>query len=475
MSSSWPEGTTKRDVQLLGWHRGELDYKLDDLQKKILKTYYANECKSYCILSSRQIGKSYLSVVLAIEHCIRYPNSIVRILAATLKQVSDIVNDNLQPIIADAPEGLIERSKSEYRWRISTSTLRLGTLDRAHVDNNRGGNASLIITEEAGFVGSDDFKYAVNSVLSPQLLRSNGKEIHISSPSEDEYHYLHENIAAKCEEIGTLFRYTVYDSPTLTPKQIEEAARRCGGYDSEAFRREYMAEVIRSKSLMVIPEFDESFHVKPFDLPNFYKAIIAGDYGGSVDCTAGLSVVHDFRRDILLIWNEFFFTPNTPTAVIVPAALRLESELVWQGTPDRIFDMPGQLQIDLSMQHNYIARLPQKDDRNAQLNALRILFAQNKILIHPRCIKLIGCLKTGRYNKRRDDFERSEFYGHCDPLMALVYGNRMIDRFTNPYPAQVIQTDRQMRVGYREEKSNLEEIAKAFMPYQPTRGIGGFN
>ena len=87
----------------------------------------------------------------------------MRIAAPTLKQAKDIVSDNLGPITLDAPEGLITPMKSEYRWQVGQSELRLGVLERANVDSLRGGNAKLVICEEGGFVTSDDYEYALQN------------------------------------------------------------------------------------------------------------------------------------------------------------------------------------------------------------------------------------------------------------------------------------------------------------------------
>jgi hypothetical protein len=462
----WPEDLTYQGVRHFLWRDGDLAWKLDTLQIQIKETIDKSQAKSICILSSRRLGKSYLAVVIALEYCIRHPGSIVRILAPTLKQVSDIVQDNLAPISLDAPPDFITRSKSEYRWTVGSSTIRLGALERAHVDNNRGGNADLVIYEEGGFVNSEDYRYACESVIGPQLIRTSGREIHISSPSEDEHHHLHDSVAVRCEATGTLFKYTIYDSPSITPEQIQEAALRCGGYESEAWKREYLAQIIRSRTLMVVPEFDETRHVSEFSLPEHYEAVLSIDLGGIKDKHAGSTIIWDFEHARLLVWEDFLLDPNTPTPLVIAESKRIEANIKWAASPERWADIPGQTQIDWINEHNYMVRVPMKDDRDAQINALRILFSQDKIRIHPRCKALIGCLKSARYNDKRTDFERSELYGHADPLMALVYGNRMINKTRNPFPNRVIKRDSQLYAPHRMEVDPLEQIAQQIIPYR---------
>ena len=168
------------------WSEGDLEYKMDPLQKIISDTVrrdFANT-KKICILSSRQIGKSYWVMCFALEYLIRNPGTICRVIAPTKDKCEEIVEDNLNAIVQDVPPGIIVRSTSKNRWNLfNKSSLRLGALERQFVDKNRGGNASLIIYEECGFVTGDDFNYGVNSVIGPQLLRSKGHEIFTQLPS----------------------------------------------------------------------------------------------------------------------------------------------------------------------------------------------------------------------------------------------------------------------------------------------------
>ena len=67
------------------------------------------------MLCARQFGKSYLGALLAMEDCLRYPDSTVLIVGPTIKQTIDIVYQGVRKIQFDAPEGFVRRSKSESR------------------------------------------------------------------------------------------------------------------------------------------------------------------------------------------------------------------------------------------------------------------------------------------------------------------------------------------------------------------------
>jgi hypothetical protein len=494
---------TQADIIRGAWLKCDLEWKFDLLQRRISETVKSRpDAKKICILSSRQIGKSYWSVGHAVEYLCNNKDKIARIVAPTLGNCHDIVNDNLMRITSDAPDGLIARRSAKMRWEISNeSSLRLGALERANVDDmNRGGNASLIIYEECGFVKGDDFLYGVNSVLGPQLLRSNGKEIFVSSPPEDPDHPLITQIKPECEELGTFFSFTVFDSPSITPDQIVEAAIRSGcaltrdfivavreghvnsanvheiAYKtksqlSDAFRREFLAEIIRPSTLMVVPDFrDDIRHVMPFDNPIATNWTITIDWGGVRDMTVALLHTYDYMANMDLVRDERVFPPNTSTAVIVQ-----QLREAWENSyhvESRWADVHGQTQVDL-IALGYDVNIPQKSDWLGSVQSMAVKFTTNRIYIDPRCIFVRKSLKGGMFNKTKTDFERTEKLGHCDALAALMYAIRSQNR-ESPYESgRYISKD--MYVPYKQDIDI--DLATALNPKKfgnTSKSFGGF-
>jgi len=412
------------------WRKGMLGYKLDPLQSSISDTIRLGNHKKVCILSSRQIGKSYWACVFALEYLIKHPGKIARIVGPTLEQCHDLVQDNLCKIIEDAPKGFIIRRKSELRWDlINGSSLRLGGLKRAHVDSNRGGNCSLCIYEECGFVDSESFNYGVDSVLGPMLLRGKGREVFISTPSAEPDHPLHTKIKPHCEEIGSFFAYTVYDSPTITHEMIEEAARRCGGEGTDAFKREYLAEIVRSDDLMVVPW--DGWSVQEFVAPEEYKWCLTADWGGVKDKSVALLHSYDFHSDRDMILDEIVFQPNTSTRHIVTG---IQTMIAKHGVHVERFyaDVPGQVQVDLSQTYKLTVAIPPKGDWLGGVQTMAARIADHKVVINPRCKFLIRSCKNGMFNKTRTDFLRTDDLGHCDALAALMYAMKTKDT-SNPF------------------------------------------
>jgi len=461
------QAVSERDLRNALWSRGELAYKLDSLQRRISQTVRENaHSRKVCILSSRQIGKTYWACVFALEYLLKNPKKIARVIAPTFKQCQDLVNDNLSVILADSPEGLLRRAKTEYRYNLfNGSSLRLGALERAYVDGNRGGNASLIIYEECGFVTSDDFNYGVDSVMGPQLLRSQGMEIFVSSPSEEPDHPLHTRVLPEADMLGTLFQYTVYDSPSISEIMIDEAARRCGGKHTDAFKREYLAQIIRVMSKVIIPGFNPAKHVKEFDLPTPAHIQLTADWGGTRDMTVALVHTYDFIHNRLLIWDEKAFPPNTPS-------VHIKKDLdtwnhVWFS---KHADVAGQTLIDLYELGTEFTT-PPKSDWLATVQSMSNLFEMDQIWIHPRCKFLIQSCRAGVFNKNRTDFERLPEIGHCDALAALMYANRVQER-SNPYQRDDLVNNEKIFIWNHKKESEqvtLESMIPANKFPGPTR------
>ncbi len=449
---------------IMDWTTGNLTFKMHSGQHEIWELIEKNEAQEFLLFISRQWGKSWLGLLIAISFCIRNPRSIVRVAAPTLKQASDIVTDNLTKIISDAPIGLIKPFKSMNRWKIGESELRLGVLERAHVDSLRGGNAKLVILEEGGFVKSEEYQYAVRSVIGPQLLRSKGRLLHISTPSEDPLHYIHTEVMPSTQLTNTCFLRDIYTNPQLNEEQILAAQKLVGGEDSSAWKREYLVQIVRDPTVVVVPEFEAELHVIESQLPehSYWHTVI--DFGGVRDKTAAVIVYYDFLRGKKVVIDELSFEPNTPTDVIVAGVLEAESRYhsFGIGKHNRIADVPGQTQIDLHSLHKFMIIPPVKDEWKAAINQLKVAIKLNEWEIHPRCKFLITSLTSGMFNKQKTDFARSSALGHCDAIAAMMYANRAIDVGNNPYPKVIANRDNQLDL--RREKTGLQELGAALRP-----------
>jgi hypothetical protein len=419
------------------WRQGDLKHKLQPQQIPIYDGIrnLAPGIDEAVILCSRQFGKSWLGVLMALEDCIRYPNKCIVIVGPTLDQTREIVVPRLELIRADAPPGFVQRLKSEKKWFVGHSELVIGGFD-VNSSSQRGKTVQNIYIEEVVDSHPDTYSESMRSDLGPALTRSDrGKMIFLTTPPKVPDHPFITDTMARAELNNALYRYTIDDNKELTREQYEACVRRCGGRDTTDFKREYLVEIVRDESIVVVPRFDRARHVKEYSVPAFGKWQLVCDWGGVRDLTCALLYTYDYFSNRMLIWDERRFGPNTATSIITEELRRLEASV--QGVSQRVVDAPGQVHVDLNVQLGYECRVPAKDDWISQVNQLNVAFAQDRIWVHPRCKFLIQSLVSGIFNRNRTDFERTEALGHCDALAAAVYGYRSMDR-SNPYPMGAI-------------------------------------
>ena len=403
---------------------------------------------------SRRWGKSVLGVVMALEDALATPNGQVLYCAPNLKQASSIIVPLIRDVLAYAPDGIITRTKSEYRWNCANgSAIILGGFDSAY-ESFRGLRATSIYCDESGITSPDEFLYIVRSVLFPTLLHSGGPMTHLTTPSPYPVHPLHDDIIPACQMKGSHFVRTVYDNPLIDSVMIEQMKTDCGGEHSFAWRREFLCIREIDKELVVVPEFKEELHVSSYE-PIYANCLVATDFGGVRDKTVGLLVAYDFARGTTHFLREFVADANTGTKDIVEGLVSIEPQPL-----DRVVDAPGQLLVDLNSQHGYVCRQTPKDDWLAQINMLRNGFNQGLVFVHPRCKFLIATLKAATFNKQRTDFNRTTTLGHMDAIAAATYGFRNVDKWSNPIPVGAPTAQQQVETFWTTQEERFENKAQ---------------
>ena len=417
------------------WRRGTLRYALHADQRRVQQIQRAATGRVFVLECSRRWGKSVYLVNDVNETAITVPKARIKYAAPTMKMAREIVAPLMQELHEDCPRDMRPRyHSSDLVWEFphNKSRIVLAGCDNGNADRLRGTGCDRAAVDESGFV--DDLRYLIQSILLPQMMTTGGSVIMASSPARTPAHdFTGYCVAAEAE--GRYAHRTVYDAPHLTPAVIEEFCRECGGEESTDWKREYLAQRVVDESIAVLPEFTRHLAtvVGELERPPFFHALTSID-AGFEDLTAALFGYHDFMRDALVIEDELVFH-RANSGTIAPAILAKEQEL-WGGKEPqvRVMDADAIVRADMSTMHGLHCRLPRKDDKSAQVNALRVALPKH-VIVHPRCKALIAHCKGAVWNKQRTSFERAEGMGHYDFVDALVYMWRHTDRQANPYPA----------------------------------------
>lgn len=425
------------------WRKGNLHWQLDSNQVSMREFIHGTKERICVIMASRQLGKSHFLVTTALETAYAKPNTIVIFMAPELQHIKNIVIPLVNKITESCPADLKPKysdKNNAFKFH-NNSVIRLAGHDKGRGENVRGTAAHLCIVDEAGFFS--DLTYLVNSILLPTTTTTDGKIILSSTPPRSPDHDFN-NYVKDAELSSSIIKRDIYANPRLSEEQIEQLAKAQGGKESVDFRREYLLEMITDEKNAVIPEFNAELQqkiVKDWDRPPFYDYYVSMDIGGT-DRTAVVFAYYDFRHAKLVIVDEYLTDGQVLTDDIARniaerekrhfSALSGEVKAPYM----RISDNNNVILLnDLNVKHG-ISFIPTlKDNKEAQLNNMRLLLKSESIIIHPRCVNLINHLASAVWDKSRKKYARSADKGHYDMVDALLYLCRNVNFSKNPYPA----------------------------------------
>lgn len=405
-------------------------------------------------------------VALAFEQCLRKPGARVLYLAPWSKDAVDIVRDIAAHLLPDCPDDL----KPEFGTQNREYTFRNGSLIRfkgtngEHAQFLRGGEADLIILDECGTM--DDLDSVINDVVTPMVMRTDGRVIMATTPSLTPEHPSHGYFERAMRD-GAGYEFTLLDAPEthLSRKQkartLEAIGEKAEDIDAildgrmtpktTAAQREYFCMWVTDASAAVVPEFDRTAQAeitREWPRPPFRDCYVSMD-PGMTDRTGILFAYVDARAGKLVIEDELLLNGADDRAgtQAIAAAIKAKERELWSdgaGPPEvfmRICDTNEPHMIaDLVGTYGLPFTPALKRDSNAAIWNMRQMVANRTLVIHPRCVNLIRQLRNAVFNKKATDFERlsgesEKLLGHFDLVAALKYLCRMVVWQRNPYPA----------------------------------------
>lgn len=440
---------TPQEAKLILWNKGNLKWKLHSVQKIIYDNFYTSNEYITTLLIARQSGKSFLMCVLAIEACLKQPNTIVKYICPKQRMVKNILKPIMRQILEDCPKDIRPEYKESDKIYIfpNGSEIQMAGTDNGNYDNIRGGKCSLWIVDEAGFCNELDT--VVRSVLAPTTLTTKGRGIMASTPDPDQpEHDFIKKYVEPASYSGKLHKYTLHDNQLIDEQSKQEIISQYpGGEANPRYRAEFLCEIVRDGEFTVVPEFtDEVAKVTVTDeyqIPPFRNCYVSMDVGVR-DLTVVLFAYYDFLKGNIVIEDEYVVNGSDMTTEKLAQNIRAKEKALW-GKPDeesykepymRVADNNNLILInDLNILHNIRILVTQKDNKEAAINFVRMKVSSKNLIINPRCKTLIYHLKHATWDKSRAKFSRTNVDGsHFDALDALIYLCRNIVYSKNPYP-----------------------------------------
>lgn len=422
------------------WFRGNLSFKLHATQKIINQKFNDTKGQLFVGNCSRQLGKSFWGVTKCIEQALKHPKSQIRYGAAFQSDLVDFIIPAFHKILEDCPPSICPKYKVQgSKWVFPNgSEIKLCGLDKSP-NSLRGNTLDLLCLDEVGFVSNLDYIY--KSVIIPATThRPNAKIILISTPPNSPDHPF-TDYCNKARNEGGYAEFNIYTNPLIDQNTIDRLANESGGITSSTFLREYMCQFVLDSNSAIVPEWKDDYVqvAEKDEYFQYYHKLTAMDMG-RVDDTALIFGYYDFKKATLFIQDELIFNKEMgdwTTLDLKDGINKKELELWNEHKPlKRIADSNNpHLLADLSTLHNVQFQATSKISLEAMVNELRLMIGDGRIVIDPKCVNTIGCLKFGIWDKNRSMFARSKAYGHYDALAALIYLVRNLPKHSNPIPA----------------------------------------
>lgn len=457
-----------RQAQFSLWREGRAhEFALDSLQLEWRKHFLDSGPYSSTVWNiSRQVGKTYCAVFLSLELGCTKKKAIIRYCAKTKESAVGLVGPAWESLTATMPPELRPvKGRNEFEWVFPStgSKFVLFGTDAQSSAKGRGPRTDLQLFDEAGFY--QDLE-DVESALLPSLQTTGGKSLYLSSPSESLAHPYIQRIYAAAAS-GRLQHATIYDNPRVSHAAViaAEAQRKNQTVEefinSTYFKREFLAQLVQEETTAGFPAFTMDTYkkyVQEFELPAYFDGYVALDLGISNDPHGALLAAHDWENDRLLIVDELEMRSDSATLRIFSDKLKeLEQRHfgtnLWNGTlmglkehlkkvdeaptflreayyrdaPKqpfyRVVDDAQGAAKELTMDHGYACMPAQKHNKALSVDNVNVLLASGKVLIHPRCRKLIEQLLSAQWNNKRTGWihgpnHHFDIGGDCLPYLV---------------------------------------------------------
>jgi hypothetical protein len=493
-----------------------------EAQGALFDNLWVDEC-------GRRYGKTVQWLVRDVEEAIRRPGCRGLIACAFQKNIGEIIVPLTKVLFENAPDGYFPEYHStkgaEHECLVIPATgsiIKLVGIDK-HPDATRGQFLDFAHVSEGAFVKG--LEELVTATIMPQFIGRPWAWIAIESstakmPDCDFNRVFRVDAQAR----GAYRKHTIGENTTLTEEEIAKEERRCGGKGSPVARRELWCEETRDPDDMVVPEFDETYHVvDPADwpMPKYALAYVGID-PGTTDPLGLIFAYTNWERGTLVIQADWM-KPNASTGEVAGVIRATELDLwgsdhkepgekgrdvrlvapattgagkVWvppEGSltywdvgsrtlrPNpyiRTSDIANRFILDLNTDHGLDVQKADKGpgSADADIQNLRMLFQyKNKngwpriaILKNGRTENIIAQLRSGMWNtddnNHRTDFVRTKALGHLDCLAALKYLAREARPNRNPNRPDVVDMhNSEVHIPDRlREKLRAPETAPAF-------------
>lgn len=386
---------------------------LTESQNKI-----AESTKRFRVINcGRRFGKTTLAVE-EIKGVALSGDKRIAYIAPTYQQARDIawqtLIKELKPIISKLNESRLELEVNNLKGGKTIIQLR----GWESVETLRGQKFDFIVIDEVAMMRN--FWLNWQEVIRPTLTDTRGHAMFISTPKGFNHFY---DLYNTVDEDYQSFHFTSYDNPHIPAEEIDKAKEEI---PEDRFAQEYLADFRKTEGL-VYKEFNRDFHLTEKFPENFTDTILGIDFGYTNPAT--IIPIKIDSDNHYWIKEEWYKTAQTTEQIAEQAKLYNSTKCYPDpAEPDR---------IAILKKFGLNCREVSKDIP-AGIDAVRELFKQNRIHIHPDCKNLLMELETYRYPDKKPEQNEVEKpvkeNDHAlDALRYALYMTRPVTEPVDPY------------------------------------------
>lgn len=409
------------------------------LHAKQVEAYNSTE-RFRCNLWGRRTGKSYLDAVKLMGG---QPGEVSLYCAKTVKSAKNIMMPAFRAINFQYDLGLSFNMSDYAITEQNGAVIRLaGIKDETSAENLRGPKYRRAIVDESGTIPSELLQYAVEDVLQPALIDSNGDLLLSGTPGEDpdpkDYWFsLTGDPASGIPGKWPTSHATIFNNtkiPDPRPYLTEVMAKNNWTPESATYRREIMAEWVPDVGSIV---FDYQGDFKPG--PDMGLTVLAVDFG-VVDHTS-FTVLRQPRETRPHVWVMQCYTLEDLDIIQIRdhiQALRAR----WH--PNHILGDGGGLGLGyiltLDRQFNIPIKRAEKQHLRARIDMGRGMSAAGLVHLTPEAQELHNEWKKLPWNGDRSGFH--EKY-KADGTDGFLYALQLINALEPYQPPKDERTEAQ--------------------------------
>ncbi len=427
--------------------------------------------------SGRQRGKSFGAYSLLDDAVRAFPGTKARYCALTIDTAVSILTSAMEPYLAQCPTPMKPYADgADWVFPGNSRLIVMGT-DATTFRRGRGfSRIALDVRDEFGFYQDlDAVEAALNAgLMVPGPSGEPGRCLRISTPSESPGHPSKLLVDAAIAQ-GRYELETFYDNPRVDPEQVIRKECERLGYTREEllasswFKREYLGLWVTEESRAAVPAWpsvaDEC--TREYPRPTHFAGLTSHDWGGyTADPHAALFGFHDFKAGKLIIEDEDEVRGGDIGSLVTrwkAKETHLWGARAWDGTlwgagyfekhtkalPDflrpallaqapsqpflRVCDSDDNLQGEFLTRHGYALLPTDKNEKHLHVDDLNQGVREKRVIIHPRCRRLLEQLRTTLWDEKRRQWVRTE-KDHGDLIDDLVYMWRNVPWHFDPFP-----------------------------------------